>query len=150
MTVDPAGDIYLAGSTYSLSFPTTSNAFQPTVNQFTGTNFLSATDAFVAKIHPAGAGAGDLVYSSYLGGNLGDGDGGISIALDASGFVYIIGSTESTNFRPLRRSSTLADSYGPGDKKWPGYSRRLFREDGSESLRRGRHDLFDVHWRHRQ
>jgi Beta-propeller repeat/Domain of unknown function (DUF4214) len=98
MTVDPAGDIYLAGSTYSLSFPTTSNAFQPTVNTFTGTNFLSATDAFVAKIHPAGAGASDLVYSSYLGGNLGDGDGGISIALDAGGFVYIIGSTESTNF----------------------------------------------------
>lgn len=98
MTIDPAGDIYLAGSTLSLSFPTTSNAFQPTVNTFTGTNFLSATDAFVAKIHPAGAGAGDLVYSSYLGGNLGDGDAGVNIALDKSGFVYIIGSTESTDF----------------------------------------------------
>ena len=98
MTVDPAGDIYLAGSTYSTSFPTTSNAFQPTVNPFTGTNFLSATDAFVARIHPAGAGAADLVYSSYLGGNLGDGDGGINITLDAGGFVYIIGSTESTDF----------------------------------------------------
>lgn len=96
IAVDQAGDMYLTGSTYADNFPTTSNAFRQTVNPFTGTNFLSSTDCYVAKIHPAGAGAADLVYSTYLGGNLGD--DAARITLDAAGFVYVTGYTQSTNF----------------------------------------------------
>ncbi|MDQ1640211.1 MAG: hypothetical protein QOF62_3550 [Pyrinomonadaceae bacterium] len=105
MVVDQAGDMYLTGSTYASNFPTTSNAFRQTVNPFTGTNFLSSTDSYVAKIHPAGAGAADLVYSTYLGGNLGDESA--RITLDSAGFVYVTGYTQSTNF------PTTADALQP-------------------------------------
>jgi hypothetical protein len=84
IAVDSAGSAYITGFTDSTNFPTV-NALQ--------TNLAGATDAFVAKLSPAGT---SFVYSTYLGGtNLDQGDG---IAVDALGRAWITGVTESTNF----------------------------------------------------
>jgi hypothetical protein len=51
------------------------------------------TDAFVAKINPAGA---KLVYSTFLGGTYSDDAYGV--ALDSSGTVFVAGTTQSPDF----------------------------------------------------
>ena len=85
LTIDPAGNAYITGSTTSKDFPTTSGVVQK----------LSAgnTDAFVAKINPTGSA---LVFATYLGGLLDD--VGRDIALDPAGSVYVVGITESSGF----------------------------------------------------
>jgi len=84
MVVDSLGDAYVTGQTSSTNFPVV-NAVQPT---FGG----GATDAFITRVNPNGS----FAYSSYLGGN-GD-DSGYRTTLDASGAVFMTGTTTSTNF----------------------------------------------------
>jgi hypothetical protein len=84
IAVDPTGDVYVTGGTWSTDFPT-ANAFQPTNRGF--------LNAFLAKFAADGA---SLVYSTYLGGS--SYDGGSGMALDADGNVYLTGYTTSTNF----------------------------------------------------
>src|SRR5439155_9537608 len=81
IAVDPAGNAYVGGLTQSIDFPTTAGAFQ---TRGTG----GTTSAFVAKLDPAGSA---LVYCTYLGGS--GGTGGGRLAVDASGNVYVNGST---------------------------------------------------------
>ena len=81
IAVDPAGNAYVGGLTQSFNFPTTAGAFQ---TRGAG----DTTSAFVAKLDPAGSA---LVYCTYLGGS--GGTGGGSLAVDASGNVYVAGST---------------------------------------------------------
>src|SRR5436309_965995 len=50
IAVDASGNAYVAGATASFDFPTTAGAFQP--------NFGGSTDAFVAKLNPAGTALG--------------------------------------------------------------------------------------------
>src|SRR5439155_5058406 len=64
------------------------------------------SDAFVTKLNPAGSGASDLVYSTYLGGS--GSDTGFGIALGASGNAYVTGSTDSADF------PTTAGAFTPG------------------------------------
>jgi hypothetical protein len=85
LALDPAGNVYVLGSTRSAQFPTTPGAFQRT--------FGGVVDAFVAKLNANGTA---LVYSTFLGGSGAEGPGGI--AVDASGNAYVTGGTESTNF----------------------------------------------------
>jgi hypothetical protein len=84
IAADTSGAAYVTGYTLSTDFPT-KNPFQPA----NGGN----SDAFIAKLHPLGSG---LIYSTYLGGI--NADTASSIAVDGSGSVYIVGSTNSTNF----------------------------------------------------
>ncbi len=86
IAVDSAGNAYVTGSTGSTNFPT-ANPIQPA---FDG---LPGNDAFVTKLNPSG---NALVYSTYLGGNAGD--GGRGIAVDAAGNAYVTGDTISTDF----------------------------------------------------
>src|SRR2546426_1062263 len=102
---DADGDAYVAGATGSTDFPTV-NPLQPA---FGGGN----SDAFVAKLSPAGS---DLLYSTYLGGSGTEGSGGI--AVDAMGQAYLAGSTSSADFptvnpmQPTRGGpSDLFDAY---------------------------------------
>jgi hypothetical protein len=88
ITTDASGKAYVAGVTFSNNFPTTSGAFQG--NQ-------GGADAFVTKIDPSQTGSSSLVYSTYLGGNLGD-DAGDGIVVDTSGNAYVTGHTRSTDF----------------------------------------------------
>jgi hypothetical protein len=93
IAVDAAGNAYVAGSTYSLNFPT-ANAYQSTNR--------GQQNAFVAKYNPSGS----LLYSTYLGGNGSDSAAGI--AIDSAGNAYVTGGTTSTNFptaAPLQASS---------------------------------------------
>jgi hypothetical protein len=83
IAVDSAGNAYITGFTGSDNFPTR-NAMQPAKN--------GPFNAFVAKLDAAGS----LLYSTHLGGNLGD--YGSSITVDASGNVYVAGVATSSNF----------------------------------------------------
>ena len=85
IAVDSAGNAHVTGMTQSTNFPTTPGAFQ--------TSSGGSYDAFVSVISPDGTA---LVSSTYLGG--GGVDGGLAIALDASGNSYVTGTTYSTNF----------------------------------------------------
>lgn len=89
ITVDAAGNAYVAGMTQLLilpgTFPTTAGAFDTTHN--------GMQDAFVTKINSTGSA---LVYSTFLGGS--DLDSASAIALDDTGNAYVTGSTSSTDF----------------------------------------------------
>jgi len=84
IALDPAGNAYITGYTFSSNFPVV-NAFQPVLN---GSN-----DVFVSKIAPLGSA---LLYSTYLGGS--GGDYGSGIAIDTVGNAYVTGQTQSSNF----------------------------------------------------
>lgn len=89
IALDSSSKIYVTGQTFSIDFPTTSNALKagPLVTNVSGTSFIS-------KLDPALSGTSSLVYSSYLGGP--NGDLGYAIAADAGGNAYITGMTKST------------------------------------------------------
>lgn len=85
VAVDGAGNTYVVGITNSPNFPTTTNAFDATLN--------NSFDTFVTKI---GADGRTLLYATYLGGTRGD--DGVSIAVDGQGQAYVTGTTLSTDF----------------------------------------------------
>jgi uncharacterized protein (TIGR03437 family) len=96
IAVDAAGDAFLAGATFDPSLPATAGAYQST---FSGpyqpgvTYPLPPTDAFALKLNPTGAA---VVWASYLGGT--GVDAAKSVALDASGNVWVSGTTASATF----------------------------------------------------
>jgi hypothetical protein len=100
IAVDSSGDAYVAGTTYSSSFPTTEGAFQ--------TSLAGYENAFVAGLNPKGS---ELLYSTYLGGN--SYDWAYGIAVDSSGNAYVSGGTSSTNF-PVS-DGAYQTTYGGGD-----------------------------------
>jgi hypothetical protein len=89
IAVDATGNAYITGLTESTNFPVSSSSYQKT-------NAGGNSDAFVTKLTPAGNGAADLVYSTYLGGS--GADFGASIAVDGSNNAYVTGQTDSANF----------------------------------------------------
>jgi len=90
IAIDSQGSVYVTGSTVSTNFPVTPGAFQTTDP---GGTSNPASTIFVSKLNAAGTA---LVYSTYLGGN--GGDGASAIAVDAAGDAYIAGQTASQNF----------------------------------------------------
>lgn len=92
ITVDASGNAYITGSTSA----TLVKQF-PTLHPFQDENRGGFSDAFVMKVNPAG----ELVYSSFLGGS--SSDGGLSITLDPRGHAYVTGFTSSsTGTFPIR------------------------------------------------
>ena len=91
ISIDPAGNAYLTGPTWSTNFPTRN----PLQGYCGGTTY---PDGFVAKIAASGSA---LVYSTYLCGR--DDDRGIAIAADAAGNAYVAGHTNSEDF-PIRNA----------------------------------------------
>lgn len=91
--VDGAGNVVVAGTTYSADFPTSANALDTTLG--------GTADAFVTKI-AIGPTTSDLVYSTYLGGAAYD--TGEGLAVDAGGYAYVVGATDSSDF-PVTASS---------------------------------------------
>ncbi len=84
---DAAGNIYVVGNTDSDDLPTTPGAYDRT---FSYMDIGLNPDVFVVKLRPGGAGAADLVYSTYVGaGFINEAHG---MALDAQGVAYVTGS----------------------------------------------------------
>ncbi|MHB0878004.1 MAG: SBBP repeat-containing protein [Anaerolineae bacterium] len=86
IALDGMGSAYVTGYTASTDYPVTVDAYDRTYGS-------GDYDAFVTKLAPGGA---SLVYSTYLGGTLGD--YGRGIAVDARGGACIVGNTYSQDF----------------------------------------------------
>lgn len=99
VAMDSAGNVYVAGTTFSPDFPTV----MPVDGTRSGIN-----DAFLSKFSPDGQ---TLVYSTLLGGSLFE--SAIALAVDSSGAVYLTGSTGSPDF-PL--VNPLDGSFGGGSQ----------------------------------
>jgi hypothetical protein len=85
IAVDAAGNIYVAGVTFSLDFPTAGNAYQ--------TTYGGDGDAFLAELNPTN---GTLVYSTYLGGQ--SIDEVKKIVIEPGGHVGMTGYTISPDY----------------------------------------------------
>jgi uncharacterized protein (TIGR03437 family) len=98
LSVDNAGNVYVAGSAYSADFPVTAGAYQTKLQAAQPTpplvNFGKiGYNAFVTKINSAGT---DLVYSTFVGGS--GSDRANAMAIDGFGNAYIAGETTSPDF----------------------------------------------------
>ncbi|MFB3923454.1 MAG: beta strand repeat-containing protein [Terriglobia bacterium] len=95
IAIDPSGNAYVGGYTYSTDFPTTVGSFLETSPA--GTCGISSTFAcphgYLARLSADGS---TLDYATYLGGSQADYIFGI--ALDGSGNVYSAGVTQSSDF----------------------------------------------------
>ena len=102
IATDSSGAIYLAGSTSSTNYPTTTGALQVTKGEAS----TSVSDAFVTKLDSSGT---RLVYSTFIGGN--SNDSALCIAIDSSGRAHIGGATSSPNF-PLQGAYQTSTASG--------------------------------------
>ena len=111
ITTDASGNVYATGQTYSTDFPV--QAYTPAMagqyNQATKTGAAGTSDAYILKFSSTGV----RLWATYYGGGTPNGlenpdDMGTGIDTDASGNVYIGGTTQSTNF-PL---------YNPGGSEY--------------------------------
>ena len=101
LTVDSAGNVYMTGSTPSVI----SNCW---TSHFFGQSFPMACDAaFVAKLDPTGA---KLLYYTILAGT--SENRGVSIAVNRSGIVYVLGETLSADF-PVTSNAVQSKYAGP-------------------------------------
>jgi hypothetical protein len=118
IAVDLAGDVVVAGETFSTDFPVTPGAYQITNNAAAN----ESTNAFVTKLNPTGTA---LVYSTYLGGSGGvvnvmptlfhkGGDQASGLAIDSSGNVYVTGSTASADFPVTQGAYQTTNHDQPG------------------------------------
>jgi|GEM_PF-2311475 len=103
LAVDAAGNMYLAGTTRSATFPVSPDA----VRWVRGA--VNRDIAFVAKINPAGTA---LLYSTFIGGyEFTDVINGI--AVDAAGNAYLAGFAGSKDF-PVTAGALQTTFAGPG------------------------------------
>ena len=98
IVVNSAGMAFVAGTTQSTDFPTTSNAFKKTLP-------AQGTNAFVTVLQPDGK---SLYYSTLLGG--GHITIGGAIAVDTAWNAWAAGNTEDTDF------PVTPDAFQPGRK----------------------------------
>ena len=97
--VDSTGHAYVTGKTNSLDFPTV-NAYDDSFNLP-----QTSMDCFVLKLNSNGD---DLIYSTYIGGNMDDWP--VDISIDSLGNAYVCGSTTSSDFPTV---NAFDDSYDP-------------------------------------
>ncbi len=97
ITIDNAGNVYVAGESQSSNFPIVSAVQE---------EHAGSGDVFFARLNSTGA---NLDYSSYFGGARTDVSPDIGI--DANENVYLVGKTDSTDF-PTK--SAFQGSFGGG------------------------------------
>ena len=81
IAIDGSGDVYISGATRSADYPTTSGAFDESLNG-------GLDDVFTSKLDSA---LTSLLASTFIGAT--DSDHGDSITIDGGGNVYVTGST---------------------------------------------------------
>lgn len=124
IAVDPSGNAYVAGFTYSLDFPTVN----PLYAAYGGNGTTWHGDAIVFKLNAAGSA---LVYSSYLPGW--SWEQANDIAVDAEGNAYVAGGTSSRE-----NPATAVQEGFPLDQPLPGDGMDAFvmkiRPDGQQRI----------------
>ena len=90
LAIGPNGNIYVAGQTTSADFPTTTGAFDRSLNKGSGAGH---TDGFVTELSPD---ASQIVLSTYIGGT--DNDAVAALAVDSNRLIHLAGSTTSAGF----------------------------------------------------
>jgi hypothetical protein len=121
ISLDSAGNVYVATGTLSTDFPVTAGVVQPTYGGSPSVCSQNATnicgDTAITKINRAGSA---ILYSTYLGGSSGEYPFGL--AVDSAGNAYVSGYTESTDFPVTKgayqttfagRSATCPPPYFP-------------------------------------
>jgi hypothetical protein len=104
ISVDTAGNFYLAGYTSDAYIPVTSGAYQTNISTCgvldPGKNILNGQCGFVAKFSPVGGNsAPTLTYATYLGDMPTNGSTEISgVAADSVGDAYVTGYTNLAGF----------------------------------------------------
>ena len=101
IALDPAGNIYIIGTTGDTDFPVTASAYQSTLS--------GLEDAFLCEITTTST---TPAYCTYLGGELESNGQGIAIA--PNGLVYFAANTNSTMF-PLAGASYQSGPIGNYD-----------------------------------
>ena len=96
VSIDAQGNAWVVGYTDAANFPTLNAAFA----------HGGGVDAFVVKLSPSG----NVLLSTYLGG-AGD-DRAAAVGLDATGNVYVAGTTTSAFFDGVPLSGYAGDSDG--------------------------------------
>jgi hypothetical protein len=86
---DREGNIYMAGTTSSTSFPVSAQAYDPSYN---GGTSEGLGDLFVTKLTPAGD---KILFSTFLGGTMDESPP--SICLDAANNIIVYASTTSSD-----------------------------------------------------
>ena len=102
--LDPAGNVVVAGATNSADFPVTPGALDTSYN---GGSVGNGADGFVAILSPTGAA---LSYSSFLGGS--KDDGANDVAVDATGAIFLTGTTQSRTFPVTQGSYDVSHNGG--------------------------------------
>jgi uncharacterized protein (TIGR03437 family) len=92
LALDQTGNIYVAGTTYLLDYPTTPGGYQPTFPMFSYCSSPSClggnqgANQYVTKVDPTGS---KLIFSTSLSGSAQTTNTGL--AVDAAGDVYVTG-----------------------------------------------------------
>lgn len=90
IAVDSSGNVFVAGGTLSIDYPTTQGSYDTSYN---GSSVYYSGDIFISKLNND---LTDLLASTYIGGNDADGIG--ALAIDSSGNVFVAGGTDSTDY----------------------------------------------------
>ena len=101
LALDSRDNVYIVGGANSKDFPTTRGAFQEKLN--------GERNAAIVKLSADGS---RLMFSTLLGGSVGDGIMGVRV--DASGDVYVAGHTRSPDF-PVMPGAPQSELGGKSD-----------------------------------
>jgi hypothetical protein len=88
LALDPLGNAYVTGYTFSTGFPTSPGAYDRSLGGY--------CDAFLIRLSKDGSA---VTYGTFVGG--GEGEGGLGVTLDALGNVHTTGATTSRDFPTL-------------------------------------------------
>ncbi|MCU1300270.1 MAG: uncharacterized protein JWQ87_554 [Candidatus Sulfotelmatobacter sp.] len=101
IALDSSGNVYTAGKTSSSGFPLSVGTLQAT-----------PAGGFLTKLKPAGLGLNDLVFSTYIGGNVNDFATAVAVASGSSPNIYLTGSAGSSF--PIQGLGVRQPIYGGG------------------------------------